>query len=115
MPNLVRPAEREYRSWVVDSRHWDCYQPRADDIIIATYPKCGTRWTERIVGMLVAQSAEPRPIRGYSLWIDCRFRESLDEMIAGLEARRDRRVLKSHLPLDALPLYKRVRYIHVAR
>ena len=65
--------------------------------------------------MLVAQSAEPRPIRGYSIWIDCRFRGSLDEMITGLEARRERRVLKSHLPLDALPLFQRVRYIHVAR
>ena len=45
MPSLVRPAEGEYRSWIVDSRHWDRYRPRADHIIIATYPKCGTTWT----------------------------------------------------------------------
>jgi aryl sulfotransferase len=36
-------------------------------------------------------------------------------VIARLEARRERRVLKTHLPLDALPLYDQVRYIHVAR
>ena len=115
MPKVVRSAEREYRSWVIDSRRWDRYRARADDIIIATYPKCGTTWTERIAGMLLAQSPDPRPIRGYSEWIDCRFREPLDDVIARLEARRERRVLKTHLPLDALPLYEQVRYIHVAR
>src|SRR6266700_2258438 len=65
--------------------------------------------------MLLSRSTKPRPIRDYSIWLDCRFRESLDEAIDRLEGRRDRRVLKSHLPLDALPLYDQVRYIHVAR
>jgi aryl sulfotransferase len=115
MPSLVRPARCECRSWAIDSRRWERYRPRADDIIIATYPKCGTTWTERIVGMLVSQSREPRPIRSYSIWLDCRFRETLDEALARLEAQPGRRILKSHLPLDAIPLYEEVRYIHVAR
>jgi hypothetical protein len=61
-PQLVRPATREVRSRIFDSALWADYQPRADDIVIATYPKCGTTWTQRIVSMLVAGSADPVPI-----------------------------------------------------
>lgn len=32
-----------------------------------------------------------------------------------IEAQTHRRFLKSHLPMDALPIYDEVRYIHVAR
>jgi aryl sulfotransferase len=115
MPALVRPAVREYRTWAFDSRRWDRYRPREGDIVIATYPKCGTTWTERIVQMLLLQSTEARPIRQFSTWIDARFREPLDDVIALLDAKQDRRLLKSHIPLDGLPLFDGVQYIHVAR
>lgn len=59
---LARPATREYRTWILDSRRWQRYRPRADDIIIATYPKCGTTWMQRIVGLLVFQTPEAKPI-----------------------------------------------------
>jgi len=36
---LIKPARREYRTWILDSRRWLGYRPRRDDIIIATYPK----------------------------------------------------------------------------
>ncbi len=36
-------------------------------------------------------------------------------MIGRIESRTHRRLLKSHLPLDGLPLYDEARYIHVAR
>ncbi len=61
-PALVRPPSRSYRAFAYDSAHWDHYRPRADDIVIATYPKCGTTWTQRLVSMLVFQSAAPRPL-----------------------------------------------------
>jgi hypothetical protein len=46
---------------VVDSRQWLDYQPGAGDIVVATYPKCGTTGCS---GSSVAdfQSAEPRPV-----------------------------------------------------
>ena len=59
---LVRPPLREVRSRIFDSTRWVAYQPRPDDIIIATFPKCGTTWMERIVGMLLAASAAPAPV-----------------------------------------------------
>lgn len=112
---LMRRAEREYRTWILDSRRWEKYRPRSDDIIIATYPKCGTTWTQRIVGLLVFQSPEPRPIMKISAWIDRRFGPSTDEVLAQIESQEHRRFLKSHLPLDGLPFYSNVNYIHVAR
>jgi len=39
---LIQPALREYRTWSIDSRRWEHYRPRPGDIVIATYPKCGT-------------------------------------------------------------------------
>lgn len=36
-------------------------------------------------------------------------------MLNTIESQTHRRFLKSHLPLDALPIYDEVRYIHVAR
>ena len=60
---LIRPALREYRTWTTDSRRWNHYQPRRDDIVIATYPKCGTTWMQQIVSSLVFQDAAPRSLR----------------------------------------------------
>ena len=114
---LDRPATREYRTWITDSRRWSRYTPRASDVVIATYPKCGTTWMERIVGALVFQTPEPMPFsREISLWIDSRTTtKSLDAAMATIEAQTHRRFLKAHLPFDGLPIFDEVKYIHVAR
>ena len=116
MTTLIRPPSREVRTWAFDSRRWSHWRPREDDIVIGTYPKCGTTWMQRIVGMLVFRSAEPFPIHDVSPWLDARFRQPIEVVADKAEAQTHRRLLKSHLPFDALPLYEGgVRYIHVAR
>lgn len=112
---MVRPPQREIRTWVLDSRRWDGFVPRPDDIIIGTAPKCGTTWMQRIVAALVFQDPMPRPIPMVSPWVEARFRGTGAEMQAVIEALPHRRFLKTHLPLDALPLHEEVRYIHVGR
>ena len=112
---LERSAQREYRTWSVDSRRWDGYEPRPNDIIIATPPKCGTTWMQQIVGSLVFQDATARAIPAVSPWIDARFRGPAADMLRAITAQTHRRVLKSHLPADGLPVYTEVRYIAVAR
>lgn len=112
---LIRSAQREYRTWALDSRRWAGFRPRADDIVIATASKCGTTWTQQIVSSLVFQDARPRPLSAVSPWIDARFRGSTDEVFTTLETQTHRRFVKTHLPLDGLPLFDEVRYIHVAR
>jgi aryl sulfotransferase len=113
MTTLVRSPLREVRSRIFDSAQWAGYQPRPDDVIIATFPKCGTTWTQRIVGMLLAGDAAPAPVHGP--WFDFRLRGPVEPMLAEADAIRGRRYLKSHLPYDSLPVYEGVKFIHVAR
>ena len=114
-PQLKRPPARTLRSWHMDSRQWHDYRPRPTDIVIATYPKCGTTWMQRIVCLLVFQSTEPRPMTELSPWIDARFVVKAEKMLTLIEGQSHRRFLKSHLPFDALPFFEDIRYIHVAR
>jgi aryl sulfotransferase len=111
---LIRPPCRTYVDWSLDSTRWDSYRPRRGDIIIATAPKCGTTWMQRIVALLVFNDPAPRSIDEVSPWLDMRT-FPIEGVIAAIEAQAHRRFLKAHLPLDGLPLHNDVRYIHVAR
>lgn len=111
---LIRKPEKTIRTWHTDSRIWDSFELRAGDIIVCTPPKTGTTWTQRIVGMLLAQSAEPRQIMEEQPWLDARFIPQA-EVAAALSAVQGRRGLKTHSPLTALPLHDDVLYINVAR
>ena len=112
---LMRQALKEYRTWSLDSRRWLAYQPRAGDIVVGTYPKCGTTWMQRIVNLLIFQSAEPRPVSKLSPWYDMRIAATTDEINGVLAAQTHRRAVKTHLPFDGLPIFRDARYIHVAR
>ena len=102
---LIEAPKREYRTWILDSRRWRHYAPRPDDIIIATYPKCGTTWMQRLVSLLVFQTAKPLPIMQISAWIDRRFPLPIETVVAQIEVQKHRRFLKSIIPLDGLPFY----------
>jgi aryl sulfotransferase len=115
MPKLYRGPTRAVRSRIFDSARWDGYQPRDDDIIIATYPKCGTTWMQRIVSMLVFQSATPTSLWDVSPWLDMRLLGPIEDVLAKAEAQTHRRFFKTHLPFDALPVYAGMKFIHVAR
>jgi aryl sulfotransferase len=115
MTTLERAPTREVRTPVMESSRWDGFAIRPDDIVIATYPKCGTTWTQRIVDLLVFQDPAPRAIMDTAVWLDSRIFATREEDVATLEAQKHRRFIKSHLPFDALPIYDTVKYIHVAR
>ena len=115
MPVQVQAPTREYRTPTMDSRRWEGYAPRADDIIVATYPKCGTTWTQRIVDLLIFQTPEPRQFGAASPWLDATFFAPIEANLAMLEAQEHRRYIKSHMPLDAIPVFEGVKVIHTAR
>jgi aryl sulfotransferase len=111
---LSRAASRIVKNEFVDSNRWSAFQPRAGDIIICTAPKVGTHWAVQIVSLLVFQSPEPKDL-GFAPWLDAQFLAPLDEVLKKIEAQAHRRILSSHLPFDAMPIYDEVQYIHVAR
>jgi aryl sulfotransferase len=58
---------------------------------------------------------EPKPVLSeVSPWLDHRT-SPLEPKLEKLKAQQHRRLLKSHLPLDALPYYPQVKYIVVGR
>ena len=115
MTKLERAPTRDVRTPIMESSRWEGFAMRPDDIVIATYPKCGTTWTQRIVDLLVFQDPAPRPIMDTAVWLDSRVFDTHQANVVTLEAQTHRRFIKSHLPLDALPIYDTVKYIHVAR
>ena len=114
MAELRWPVKtREVFNHFIDSRAWNGFAFRDDDIIIATYAKSGTTWMQQIVSQLIFRGEEGIPIHTLSPWVDLRILPQ--ERRDALELQTHRRFLKSHLPVDALVFSPRARYIYIAR
>jgi len=108
-------AVRRYQGTLYDSNRWDGFELRPGDIIIAAPPKCGTTWTQMICALLILQEPElTLPLDTLSPWIDMVTR-ARTEVFADLQAQSHRRFIKTHTPLDGVPLDARATYIVVAR
>ena len=105
---------RELVTRYFDSTRWNEFSFRDDDVVIATYAKSGTTWTQQIVGQLIFDGAPQVEVNKLSPWLDMQVLDK-QAVFAGLEAQRNRRFIKTHLPLDALVYSPRVKYIFVAR
>jgi aryl sulfotransferase len=115
MPQLLRAPTRTYQNSFMDARRWNGYRPRDGDIVVATYPKSGTTWMQRIVDLLIHQTPDARPIMETYPFLEAVMMAPIEVQLATLEAQTHRRALKSHLPFDSLPVFDTVKYIHVAR
>ncbi len=88
---------------------------RPDDVFVVTPPKCGTTWMQTIVALLLSGDPEVETELSVKMpWVDIRLRE-MPEIAARLEAMTCRRSMKSHTPLDGLPLDDHAHYICVFR
>ena len=70
---------------------------------------------QQIVSSLVFQDATPRSLLDISPWIDGRAFGDPEVAHAPFNQQTHRRFAKCHLPIDGIPLYNEVRYIHVVR
>ena len=114
MPTALDPTAR-YRTLVFDSARWADIDLRAGDIVISTPPKCGTTWTQMLCALLVFDGPDfPAPLEQLSPWVDMLDRP-VEEVRATLAAQEHRRVLKTHTPLDGLPIRDDVHYVVVGR
>jgi hypothetical protein len=104
-----------YQSFLTDSARWDGFPFRPGDIIISTPAKCGTTWTQMICALLIFQTPElPGALDVLSPWMEMRLRRRRDVWEL-YEAQTHRRFIKSHTPLDGLPVDDRITYISVGR
>jgi aryl sulfotransferase len=105
---------REYRNYGFESRNWDLVPPRDGDVVISTSYKSGTTWMQNIVLQMIFPQGDVPAVADVSPWVD-RRREDPIPMAAMLAAQTQRRVMKSHLSLEALPYHPDTRYIICVR
>ena len=104
-----------YQSSDEDSARWSGFPFRDGDIVISTRSKTGTTWVQMICALLILQTPElPASLAELSPWVDWLILPR-EEMIARLEAQPHRRFVKTHTPLDGIPLDRRATYIVVGR
>jgi aryl sulfotransferase len=104
-----------YRSSDEDSGRWERFELRPDDIVISTRSKSGTTWMQMICALLVLRTPElPAPLTSLSPWLDWLVVPE-EELFARLAAQPHRRFIKTHTPLDGVPIRPGVTYVVVAR
>lgn len=114
MPDTQTPRPR-YRSIIADSARWDGFALRPGDIVVSTPPKSGTTLVQMLCALLIFDGPDfPAPLEQMSPWLDAYFRP-LPEVNASLAAQRHRRIIKTHTPLDGLPIHAGVTYLVVGR
>lgn len=98
-----------------DSRRWERFVSRPDDIVVTTPPKSGTTWTQGIVtALLWPEGNSPAPAFDLCPWLDARV-TPIAEVLARLDATQHRRVIKTHSPADCTPIHTGCRYLAVYR
>ncbi|KAG8179539.1 hypothetical protein JTE90_000940 [Oedothorax gibbosus] len=102
MPNGFKP-EHFYSA--------QAYVPTESDIFIATYPKCGTTWTQYILYLLKNRGSPLEPGQNINQFIP-HIEEVGKEVI---EALAEPRTIKTHLPYNFAPISSKAKYICVAR
>jgi aryl sulfotransferase len=105
---------RELETRLMDSRRWNAFPFRDGDIVVDTWAKSGTTWMQEILAQLILGAPDALVGQAISPWVDMAL-IPLDQLVGRLEAQTHRRVLKSHLPLDALVYSPRAKYIFVGR
>lgn len=94
------------------------YQPRPEDVFVATQMRCGTTWMQQIVYEIVSRGAgdlgdSGRHLYALSPWIDAI--NSVAVADAPVVGERPTRLIKTHLPASLCPFSPQARYIYVAR
>lgn len=105
---------RELMNHHMDSTIWNDFAFRGDDIVVATYGKSGTTWTQQIIGQLVFQGDPAVSMNELSPWLDLRVPPKPVKLEA-LGAQTHRRVVKTHLPVDALVFEPNAKYLYIGR
>jgi hypothetical protein len=104
-----------YQSAEEDSARWLGFPFRDGDIVISARSKTGTTWVQMICALLIFQIPDlPDSLARLSPWLDW-LTVPRESVFAQLAAQEHRRFIKTHTPLDGIPLDPRATYIVTAR
>lgn len=106
--------QRDLHSHHFDSTIWDDFRFRPDDIIIATYAKSGTTWTQQMIAQMLFGGDPDLSVAEMSPWLDLRVPPK-EIKLPLVEAQTHRRFIKTHLPVDALVFSPQAKYIYIGR
>jgi aryl sulfotransferase len=118
---LIAPT-RTVRDYLSSSLVWKDFLDQGGfvptDIVVVDPFKAGTTWTQRIIQQILDNGEEPAAgLSETSPWLDSSWGDHA-AMLRALREQKERgqrRVIKSHLPADAVPIDARARYIFVGR
>jgi aryl sulfotransferase len=118
---LIRPS-RTVRDYLSSSLVWNDFLSQggfvSGDIVVADPFKAGTTWTQRILQQILENGEEPRAtLSDTSPWLDSSWgdHKRMLEMLTAQREAGQRRVIKTHLPADAVPIAAPARYVFVGR
>lgn len=115
MSDIAWPRKtREFQNHHFDSTVWNGFRFRDGDIIVGTYAKSGTTWTQQIIGQLLFNGSTEVDVGDMSPWVDLRVPPK-EIKLPAIEAQTHRRFLKTHLPVDALVFSPQARYVYIGR
>ena len=105
---------RDLHNHHFDSTIWDDFEFRDDDIVISTYAKSGTTWMQQIIAQMLFNGDPDLEVAQMSPWMDLRVPPK-EVKLAAVAEQTHRRVLKTHLPVDALVFSPKAKYIYIGR
>jgi hypothetical protein len=98
-----------------DSTRWERFTFRPGDIVVSTPRKSGTTWTQTLCALLIFDGDNfPEPLSRLSPWLDQRV-APIEDILARYEEQDHRRIIKTHTPLDGIPVVDDATYVTVAR
>ncbi|XP_035205744.1 sulfotransferase family cytosolic 1B member 1-like [Stegodyphus dumicola] len=89
------------------------FKPRDTDILISTFPKCGTNWMKYIVHTIITRGQKPLESSHQLTYEAVPFVDISG--IAAVEALPDPRPIHYHLPYDLIPKNPKAKYIYIFR
>lgn len=87
------------------------YKPLPDDLFVATFPKCGTTWSQHILMLIICEGKPVAEAKDF-------FKRTPFLEMGGLDAVVNMPrpgVIKTHFPYDYTPISPSAKYIYVAR
>lgn len=109
--SLMDSQELNTSSRTTEHEQRSVYQPQRGDVVLVTYPKCGTHWVQQLI-QLIMNGGESAVNYFEFLKRTPRIEETGGQILEELPCPR---FLRTHLPLDLIRFNEDAKFVYVAR